>query len=90
MKGFAKTSTGETVYAIYTISSEQEKTRFREIEYPFREFTLSGNFREPDIPSHDYSFDMKKYMKMYGASGIFESERLYRQIIKSGIYDTII
>ena len=35
---------------------------------------MSGSFREPDIPSHDYSFDMKKYMRMYGASGIFESD----------------
>ena len=48
-------------------------------------FTMSGAFREPDIPSHDYSFDMRKYMKMYGASGVFESEYIIQVDKKSGI-----
>lgn len=85
MKGFAKTSTGETVYAIYTISSEQQKTRFLEMNIPSVTFTMSGSFRKPDIPSHDYSFDMTKYMRMYGASGLFESETIIQVEKNSGI-----
>ena len=50
--------------------------RFLEINIPSMTFTMSGAFREPDIPSHDYSFDMTKYMRMYGASGVFESDTI--------------
>jgi competence protein ComEC len=85
MKGFAKTSSGETVYAIYTISSEQEKARFLEMNIPSVTFTMSGSFREPDIPSHDFSFDMLKYMRMYGATAIFESETIIQADKKPGI-----
>ncbi|WP_186668679.1 DNA internalization-related competence protein ComEC/Rec2 [Sporosarcina sp. BP05] len=85
MKGFAKTSTGETVYANYTISSEQEKIRLLEMNIPSVTFTMSGSFREPDIPSHDYSFDMLKYMRMFGASALFESETIIHADKKSGI-----
>lgn len=38
--------------------------------------TLSGSVNEPIISSHAYAFDMKKYLQMYGASGVFESETL--------------
>ncbi|KAA0965416.1 DNA internalization-related competence protein ComEC/Rec2 [Sporosarcina sp. ANT_H38] len=85
MKGFAKTSSDETVYAIYTISSEQEKARLLEINIPSVTFTVSGEFREPDIPSHDFSFDMKKYMRMYGASAIFEADTIIKTANKTGI-----
>ena len=64
-------------------SNEQEKASFSELNLPSIQFTLSGNFREPDIPSHNYSFDMEKYMRMYGASGIFESEILLNAEVKS-------
>lgn len=85
MKGFAKTSTGQTVYAIYSFTSEQEKMRFLEINIPSTTFTMSGAFREPGIPSHDYSFDMSKYMRMYGASGVFESDLMLQADRRGGI-----
>ncbi|WP_318615104.1 DNA internalization-related competence protein ComEC/Rec2 [Sporosarcina sp. YIM B06819] len=85
MKGFAKTSSGQTVYAIYSFTSEQEKTRFLAINIPSMTFTMSGAFRDPDKPSHDYSFNMTKYMRMYGASGIFESDSIIQVERKSGI-----
>jgi competence protein ComEC len=85
IKGFAETSSGETVYAIYTIGSEQEKIRFLASHIPSVTFTMSGSFREPDIPSHDYSFDMMKYMRMYGASAIFESDTIIQTVQKTGI-----
>ena len=68
-----------------SLAMKKEKASFTELNLPSITFTLSGNFREPDIPSHDYSFDMKKYMKMYGASGIFESEMLLQAEKKSNL-----
>ncbi|NYF24947.1 DNA internalization-related competence protein ComEC/Rec2 [Sporosarcina sp. JAI121] len=85
MKGFAETSSGDTIYAIYTLASEQEKTRFLKMNIPSITFTMSGSFRDSEIPSHDYSFDMVKYMRMFGASGIFESATIIQTERKSGI-----
>lgn len=76
LKGFAKTSTNQTVYAIYPFRSEQEKNLFSEVTMSSFKWTVSGTFREADPPSHQFSFDMKKYMRMYGASAIFEIETL--------------
>ena len=85
IKGFAKTTSGETIYAIYKFDTEDEKLRFAEFNLPSVMFTLSGSFRAADIPSHDYSFNMEKYMRMYGASGIFESEKILQVVPKSTI-----
>lgn len=76
LKGFAKTTSGETVYATYKFKSEAEKIRFYDFNLPAMTFTLSGTFKDAEIPSHQYAFNMKKYMRMYGASGIFESETI--------------
>ncbi len=85
IKGFALTSTGQTVYAIYSFTSEQEKMRFLAINIPSTTFTMSGAFREPGFPSHDYSFDMSKYMRMYGATGVFESDLMLQADRRVGI-----
>lgn len=85
LKGFAKTTSGVTIYAIYKFGSEIEKTNFSKLNLPSVTFTLTGAFRQPDIPSHDYSFNMEKYMKMYGASGIFESEIIVETEQKSTV-----
>lgn len=78
IKGFAKTSSYGTVYAIYKFDTEDEKQRFTEFNLPSKFFTINGSFREAEIPSHAYSFDMQKYMRMYGAVGIFEVETIVR------------
>ncbi|MCZ2259381.1 DNA internalization-related competence protein ComEC/Rec2 [Sporosarcina sp. G11-34] len=85
LKGFAKTSTGETIYAVYKFKDEKEKMTFAELNLPSALFTFSGDFLEPDIPSHTYSFDMNRYMKMYGASGIFETEMLLHAEMSTNI-----
>lgn len=85
MKGFAKTSTGQTVYAIYSFTSEQEKLSFLAINIPSIIFTMLGSFSEPAVPSHDYTFNMTKYLKMYGASGVFESDLMLQADSKIGI-----
>lgn len=76
MKGFAQTTSGETVYVSYSIKNAQEKSRLLTLNIPSFTFTLSGAYRQADNPSHDYSFDMKKYMTMYGTSAIFESDKM--------------
>jgi competence protein ComEC len=85
MKGFAKTSTGLTVYAIYPFKNEWEKNLFLDAPLPSMRWTVTGSFREPDLPSHAFSFNMQKYMRMYGASGIFEAETLLKVDQRSGI-----
>lgn len=85
MKGFAKTTNGQTVYAIYSFASEQEKEHFLKTHISSLVFTMTGSFQEISIPSHDYSFDMNKYMKMYGASGVFESNLMLRADRRTGI-----
>ena len=60
-------------------------SEFLEVAIPSMTLYNVGAFREPDIPSHDYSFDMKKYMQMYGASGIFESDMILAVEKQSGI-----
>ncbi|KXH87576.1 hypothetical protein AU377_02095 [Sporosarcina sp. HYO08] len=76
MKGLAATSTGETIYAIYTFQNEKEKNQFQQMIVSAYTFTMSGTYQKPEIPSHPYAFDMAKYMKMYGASAIFEADSL--------------
>ena len=85
LKGFAKTSIDHTVYVIYPFQSEQEKNLFTEVTMSSLKWTVSGTFREADPPSHQFSFDMKKYMRMYGASGIFEIETLQNVEKQTGI-----
>ena len=85
IKGFAKTTSDETIYATYKFDTEDEKMKFAEFNLPSMEFTMSGSFRAADIPSHAYSFNMEKYMRMYGASGIFESEKILQVVSKNTI-----
>ena len=85
LKGFAKTESGETFYVIYTFADERQKREFLKVAIPSMRFTMVGAFREPDLPAHDFSFDMKKYMQMYGASGIFEADMLLAVEKQSGI-----
>ncbi|QUW22187.1 DNA internalization-related competence protein ComEC/Rec2 [Sporosarcina sp. Marseille-Q4063] len=86
IKGFAKTNNGNSIYAIYRFKTEDEKNKFKELNLPSVQFTLSGEYLKADIPSHAYSFSMDKYLKMYGASGIFESEAILQIEVK----DTLI
>lgn len=85
MKGIAKTTTGETVYAIYSFTDELEKKRFQEHNPSSYIFTLDGSLTKPSIPSHDYSFNMDNYLRMFGTSTIFESEKIVSITKKVGL-----
>lgn len=86
IKGFAKTASKEIIYASYRFQTEEEKSFFLELNLPAQKMTFSGSFKEPVIPSHQYSFNMRTYMKMYGASGTFEAE----QVVHIEEFDTIL
>lgn len=85
MKGFARTDAGDVVYALLTFESEAQKLQFHELHLPSYRFTLEGTFRELPTSAHDYSFAMERYLKMNGATGMFESDRLIGFEMNSGL-----
>ena len=89
IKGFATTSSGITIYAMYKFTSEDEKQQFLELNLPSIVFTASGTFQPADIPSHPYAFNMTSYMRMYGASGIFEVADIRTSQLKKTIFSQL-
>ena len=89
IKGFAKTANGDTIYAIYRFETEDEKDKFKQLNLPAVRFTLTGEYLKADIPSHEYSFSMEKYLKMYGASGIFESDVIVQIEVKNTLFSRL-
>src|SRR5690606_16562015 len=85
LKGFAKTESGEVVYALLKFENEAQKILFQNLHIPSYRFTLEGAFQELPTPSHDYSFSMERYIKMNGAVGMFESDRLSGYEMNSGL-----
>lgn len=86
MKGFAKTSTGETVYATYRFETEEEKKWFQEANFPELHISVEGTFAPILQPAHSYAFSMARYLKMYGAIGVFEVEKVHTIKEKRSFY----
>ncbi|MBB4825783.1 competence protein ComEC [Sporosarcina luteola] len=76
VKGFAKTSTGNRMYVTYEMQSEVEKNRFQLEHLPSYTFVAEGSIVDPLPASHPFSFDMRRYLQMNGATGVFEAVRL--------------
>ncbi|WP_252502892.1 DNA internalization-related competence protein ComEC/Rec2 [Sporosarcina sp. Marseille-Q4943] len=85
MKGFAKTDTGEIVYALLKFENEAQKLQFQNLHIPSYHFTLEGAFQELPTSAHEYTFNMERYLRMNGAIGMFESDRLLSLEINSGL-----
>ncbi|MFS0689799.1 DNA internalization-related competence protein ComEC/Rec2 [Sporosarcina sp. 179-K 8C2 HS] len=85
MKGFAKTDTGEVVYALLKFENEAQKLQFQNLHIPSYHFTLEGAFQELPTSAHEYSFNMERYLRMNGAVGMFESTRLLNYEFNSGL-----
>lgn len=77
IKGFAVTGSGQTVYAIYQFANADEKQKFTEMDLSTIEFRVTGSFQSVEIPSHPYAFNMEQYLRMYGASGIYQVEKIF-------------
>lgn len=76
LKGFAKTLSGETLYVTYKLANIKEKEQLSSAHLPAFQFTFSGKFEKPHPPAHEFSFNMAKYLRMYGASAVFEADTL--------------
>ena len=85
MKGFAKTDSGDIVYALLNFETEEQKLQFQSLHIPSYRFSMEGIFQELPTAAHEYSFSMKRYLKMNGAVGMFESERLIDYEVNSGL-----
>lgn len=90
LKGFATTSSSTTIYATYRFTSEAEKYSFQQVDFPSHEFTVKGHFQPIVAPSHDYAFSMERYLKMYGASGVFEVENIISIEEKTSVYRSLL
>lgn len=86
LKGFAKTASGETIYATYRFKTAAEKQWFQQTNFPVNLFTVSGTFQPIVPPSHDYAFSMQKYLTMYGAIGVFEVEKVIAMEEQQSLY----
>ena len=76
VKGFATLSDGTVVYMMYPLHSEQEKIRFQSARLATYQFTAEVEPKEMEPAAHEYSFDMLRYLRMNGATGILEATRI--------------
>ena len=76
MKGFAKTDSNKIVYTVLKFENEEQKLQFQKLHIPSVRFTLQGSFKDLPSAAHDYSFNMERYLKMYGAMGMFEANEI--------------
>lgn len=90
IKGFAKTTTGSTVYASYRFESAEEKQWFKQLDFPELQFTVSGSFQPLPVASHPYAFHMANYLKMYGASGVFQVDKIWTVNEKKTFYSRLL
>ncbi|MCG7345075.1 DNA internalization-related competence protein ComEC/Rec2 [Sporosarcina sp. ACRSL] len=84
LKGFAKTDSGETVYALLKFENEAQKLQFQSMHIPSYRFTVDGAFQDLPASAHEYSLSMERYLKMNGAVGMFESDKLKSVEIHEG------
>lgn len=85
MKGFARTDSGDVVYALLRFENEAQKLQFQNLHIPSYRFILEGAFQELPTSAHAYTFDMERYLKMNGAVGMFESDSLIGYEMNSGL-----
>lgn len=89
IRGLMKDENGRKVYVTYKLSSEEEKHIFESMPLEGKRFLVEGEMVEPKRPQHPYSFNMKKYLKSKGATGIFEIHRLQYIDTKSSFHQKI-
>lgn len=75
VRGFMELEGGGLVYASYRFGSPEEKEEKQE-QIRRSVFRVSGEFEEPEIPSHEFAFDMANYLKNNGASSILVLEKM--------------
>ena len=71
------------------LKRQTRKINLKNLIYRPVRFTLAGEYLKADIPSHEYSFSMEKYLKMYGASGIFESDVIVKAEVNNTLFSRL-
>ncbi|WKA60070.1 DNA internalization-related competence protein ComEC/Rec2 [Planococcus shenhongbingii] len=66
LRGFARLADGTVVYAKYQLESPEEKAAMEESLYKSKLY-ITGVFEKPSPPSHEFSFDMQKYLNHNGS-----------------------
>lgn len=90
VKGFAKTASGEMIYATYRLNSPAEKEQFLTIDFPNLQIQVTGHFQPIQKPAHLYAFQMENYLKMYGANGVFQIEKITGMKEKHTFYSRLL
>ncbi len=75
VRGFLELEDGGVVYARYRFDTPEEKEQKIDLLHN-SVLSVSGVFEEPRIPSHEYAFDMKRFLKSNGASSTFKINKL--------------
>jgi len=72
LRGFATTTNGQKLYAVYTFSSEQEKVYYEHTSITGMTYLAKGELMAPSPAAHEYAFSMSNYLRSKGAMGIVE------------------
>ncbi|MFD1030775.1 DNA internalization-related competence protein ComEC/Rec2 [Metaplanococcus flavidus] len=83
VRGFLRLEDGGLVYANYRFATPQEKEE-KEGFVRNSVWRVSGIFEEPAEAAHDYSFDMKNYLKDNGASSVLSLQMMEFQNMTEG------
>lgn len=75
VRGFMELNDGGIVYVHYRFASSAEKERLVPM---IRNglFIVSGVFEEAEVPSHEFAFDMKYYLRSNGAASILSLDKM--------------
>lgn len=77
LRGFAELEGGKIAYARYRFASAKEQEAV-ERALPGAVLYISGTFEAPSPPSHRFSFDMERYLKINGAFAILKIQEVQR------------
>ncbi|RKJ43193.1 ComEC/Rec2 family competence protein, partial [Butyricicoccus sp. 1XD8-22] len=80
---------GRDVYVAYQFKNEDEKNWYEDNPLVGMQFEVKGELQEPELPAHQYAFNMKSYLKSIGAIGVLEIDEMRFTEIKSTLLQKI-
>ncbi|BDH62359.1 DNA internalization-related competence protein ComEC/Rec2 [Lysinibacillus sp. PLM2] len=89
LRGIMNDPKGRNIYVSYQFKNEDEKDWYEENPLVGMQFEVEGELQEPELPAHQYAFNMKSYLKSIGAIGVLEIDEMYLKEIKSTLLQKI-
>lgn len=89
LRGIMKDPKGRDVYVAYQFKNEDEKNWYEDNPLVGMQFEVKGELQEPELPAHQYAFNMKSYLKSIGAIGVLEIDEMRFTEIKSTLLQKI-